>query len=119
MDDKLILVQENIAEIGMTVGCLIADGSLPKSKLDIPSSDIAAAIVKWAHEFEDQYGRHAPDWYENLPEIGNPLGYLDAIDNFTELKLYREGWLTEEYAQTLPWLPQAPHGWAVEGGETE
>lgn len=104
MNDKTALVQENIAEIGMTVGCLIENGTLPKAELDIPSNTLSVAIIKWANEFEDQYGRHAPDWFEQLPEIGNPLGYLDAIDNFTYKQLHSYGWLTEEFSKSLEWL---------------
>lgn len=106
MNNTASLVHENIAEIGMLVGFLISSGALPKYELDLPSDTISAAITKWGIEFEKQYGKHAPDWYQAIPELGNPIGYMDAIDNFTTKKLFGEDWLTDEYVKSLEadWL---------------
>lgn len=91
------LVQENISEIAMMIGCLTRGGEFPKNTLDIPSSDINQCIISWAQEFEDKYQGPDFDYSKGVPELGNPLGYLDAIDNFTDLKMRNAGWLTDTY----------------------
>lgn len=95
---KQDLIEENIAEMAMTVGSLIAEGYFPKQALELSSSEIAQAVIQWAKEFEDRFeGPHID--YSQISEIGNPLGYIDAIDNFTDLKLKEQAWVTSEYTQ--------------------
>jgi hypothetical protein len=96
-EQRANLVHENIAEIAMSVGHLIGAGALPKQELDLGTDQISTEIVKWAHEFEDKYEGPDFDYEKGVPELGNPVGYLDAIDNFTDLKLKENGWLTREY----------------------
>ncbi|MGC6586185.1 hypothetical protein ACPV3A_14605 [Paenibacillus sp. Dod16] len=91
------LVQENIAEMGMFIGALIREGQFLKSDLDVPSLEVSKHIMSWAKEFEDKYQGPDFDYGKGIPELGDPAGYLDAIDNFTDLKMREAGWLTEEY----------------------
>ncbi|OMF76730.1 hypothetical protein [Paenibacillus glucanolyticus] len=91
------LVQQNIAEMGMFIGGLIREGQFPQSDLDVSSSVISHSIMSWAKEFEDKYQGPDFDYGKGIPELGDPAGYLDAIDNFTDLKMREAGWLTEEY----------------------
>lgn len=91
------LVNENIAEIGMKVGHLISEGYLLKRSKGLSSSDIAMIIIEWANEFTEKYQAPQSDWEKSIPELGNPLGYLDAINNFTDLKLKNLKWLSDPY----------------------
>ncbi|MGG3278973.1 hypothetical protein [Paenibacillus solani] len=94
---RINFVNENIAEMGMIIGYLIAEGAFPQSDLDISTTDISQAIIIWAKEFEDKYEGPDFDYRKGYPEIGNPQTYIEAIDNFTDLKLKEAGWITEEY----------------------
>lgn len=96
-DQRMNLVLENVAEIGLLVGFLLNEGSFPKVDLDLSSEDVSQAIIKWAKEFEEKYEGPEFDFSNGVPELGNPEGYLDAIDNFTEVKMRDQGWLTAEY----------------------
>ncbi|MBD7970262.1 hypothetical protein [Paenibacillus gallinarum] len=96
-EQRETLLHENIAEIGTLVGCLISSGAFPKSDLDVPSTDVSQSIISWAKEFEDKYQGPDFDYSKGVPELGNPAGYLDAIDHFTELKMREAKWLTEDY----------------------
>jgi hypothetical protein len=91
------MIQENIAQIGMMIGFLIATDASPHTDLDLSSTDISQKVISWAKEFEDKYEGSDYDFYQSITELGKPDGYLDAIDNFTDLKLRDAGWLTEEY----------------------
>ncbi|KQY83746.1 hypothetical protein ASD24_29505 [Paenibacillus sp. Root52] len=83
--------------MGVIVGNLIGEGSFPKCDLDIPSSTLSQSIITWAKEFENKYQGPDFDYSAGILELGNPEGYLDAIDHFTEVKLREMGWLTETY----------------------
>ena len=72
-------------------------GRAPITDLDLSSTDISQKVISWAKEFEDKYEGSDYDFYQSITELGKPDGYLDAIDNFTDLKLRDAGWLTEEY----------------------
>ncbi|MGG4106740.1 hypothetical protein AAXB25_22840 [Paenibacillus lautus] len=96
-EQRMELVHENIAEMGMTIGHLIAEGAIPKSDLDISTTDISQAIIVWAKEFEEKYEGPDFEYTKGYPEIGNPETYIEAIDNFTDIKLKEAGWITEEY----------------------
>ncbi|WP_145142242.1 hypothetical protein [Paenibacillus sp. Y412MC10] len=91
------MVQENIAEIAMTVGHLISTGAFPKDELSLGTDEVSHNIITWAKEFEQKYEGPDFDYSKGVPELGNPEGYIDAIDNFTDLKLRDAGWLTDEY----------------------
>lgn len=91
------LVQENIAEMGMMIGGLMRGGDFPKSDLDVSSTDVSQCIISWAKEFEDKYQGPDFDYSKGVPELGNPAGYIEAIDNFTDLKMREASWLTQEY----------------------
>ncbi|MEX3617798.1 hypothetical protein [Paenibacillus glucanolyticus] len=95
--EREAMIQENIAEIGMMIGFLIATDALPKTDLDLSSTDISQKVISWAKEFEDKYEGSDYVFYHAITELGKPDGYLDAIDNFTDLKLREAGWLTKEY----------------------
>ena len=99
-------LQENICEISMLVGYLIALGHLPKEELDLDSTTLSTTIVGWAQEFEEKYGRrYGFEVYDDAPaeELGGAKTYFDAIDNFTLLKLRNAGWLTNEYVNSIDW----------------
>ncbi|WP_422661805.1 hypothetical protein ACK8P5_25965 (plasmid) [Paenibacillus sp. EC2-1] len=89
-------IKENIAEIGMNVGYLIASGSIPKNELDLPTTEMSSNIALWAAEFESIITKEG-FMYSECSELGDPQGYIDAIDNFTDLKLKEKGWLSEHY----------------------
>lgn len=96
-EQRETLVHENISEIGKLVGYLISSGAFPQSNLDVSSTEVNQYIISWAKEFEDKYQGPDFDYSKGVPELGNPAGYLDAIDHFTELKMRESNWLTEEY----------------------
>lgn len=97
-EKRMEMVYDNIAEMGMMIGSLVERGAIPKSELDLDSVDIRQAVISWAKEFEDRFdGGIDFDYSTGYPEIGNPETYLEAIDNYTDLKPKEAGWLTEEY----------------------
>ncbi|MEN1990292.1 hypothetical protein [Paenibacillus hubeiensis] len=96
-EQREALLHQNIAEIGQTVGVLISIGVLPKCELDLPTEVISENIVLWAKEFEDRFSGPKFDYEIHGADIGWPLGYIDAIDNFTDLKLREANWLTADY----------------------
>ncbi|MGG0939215.1 hypothetical protein ABHN11_24690 [Brevibacillus centrosporus] len=93
-------VQENIAEIAMYVGSLIAEGKIDQKELGISSMELSYQIIQWAEEFEEQYASKVidkdPSGYEQFDVLGNPFGYPDAIDNYTEKKCKEQGWMTDQ-----------------------
>lgn len=95
-DVQMNMVLENVAEIGMMIGVLLSQGFFPKIDLDLSSTDVSQAIIGWAKEFEQKYS--GPEFnFDEVHELGYPIGYLEAIDNFTDLKMREAGWLTPEY----------------------
>lgn len=85
-------VQENIAEISMYIGCMIAYGKIPKKDMDLSSSEMSEKITQWAYEFEEKYGHVNFHNTDSVSELGNVIGYLDAIDSYTEIKCRENGW---------------------------
>ncbi|MFX3643328.1 MAG: hypothetical protein ACE3L7_32550 [Candidatus Pristimantibacillus sp.] len=97
-EKRMNMVHENIAEMGMMIGALIEGNSIPQQEFDLDSVDIRQAVIVWAKEFEDKFdGGIDFDYPKGYPEIGNPETYIEAINNYTDLKLKEAGWLSEEY----------------------
>lgn len=88
-------VEENIAEIAMYVGHLIAENKLLKSELDLDSKAISSRIVQWAYQFEEKYGDVDLHELDGTCELGDAYGYLGCIDRFTENRLKEMGWLKD------------------------
>jgi hypothetical protein len=85
---------EHVVEMSLIVGMYLERGKINKEQLDLSSTDIVFAVHDWAKEFEERYA--SADFtlvsYSQYEELGNPVGYLAAIDAFVDIKCEQVGW---------------------------
>lgn len=89
---------ENIGQMCMTFGDWRAEQKIDLNESGISSTDIISLAEIWSKEFQAKYdtGSADPASYEKYDNLGNPFGYLAAIDAFVEMRAKEIGLFKQE-----------------------